>query len=742
MRTPESHSVPFRYFASLSLLLLLVVGCTSGGSDAEPEVSAALGTAEPATLEAYLKDALSDEILTEANSPVPIYRGGALTLDAMTFNSTAVAPASATTSGTNLQVAGVDEADLVKTGNGHLYIAEAQATFQGWDTRLIRINFLPTRALPTTLPGPTIGLIAVQPGTTVSLTRPILLPDPIDVPEPPDPEPARIRVLVMDEENASAEQIATIELSDLGTNIEGLYFVPGTAADAADLLVVIASGSPYGAITPDYRNPYHWENGKTSVHWIDVSDPSSPVEIDKLTFMGRLANSRRIDDQLYLVSRHRPSLPAIDPWPITQEAADENARILDSATLENLLPVGRFEGEREHMLVEPRDCTILSRDQDEGRSTALTTITQVDLRDRPKQRSACLAGTIDSLYATTESLYMTSIDGSLASKIALHKFALGAEGPQYRGTGHIAGHQWAQSDGNTFKIGEHDGVVGVITSLNSSHPDFAGTGTYEHRLTLLREADGVAPALEEISHLPNARHPAAIGKPNEFIHGVRFMGDRVYVVTFRKVDPLYILDISDPLNPNIAGQVEIPGFSDYLHPVGEDLLIGVGKDTAADVRNNWFQGIKVELFDVSDPTTLRSIDAQVVGRRGSQSAALSEHHAFTFLPGESGDVDRFTVPVSRHDTLPENGDPDSATQHYNWTSTGLHLFELVRGDSPRIDAVGAVFSNHRELGNTEWRYGQTSGDRSVIQGSAVHYVHEKEVWSAPWDDPEDTIGPQ
>ena len=82
-----------------------------------------------------------------------------------------------------------------------------------------------------------------------------------------------------------------------------------------------------------------------------------------------------------------------------------------------------------------------------------------------------------------------------------------------------------------------------------------------------------------------------LGEEGERIYGVRFMGERGYIVTFRQTDPLYTLDLSNPTAPRVAGQLKIPGYSAYLHPVGENQLLGVGREGTA---------VKTSLFDVSN----------------------------------------------------------------------------------------------------------------------------------------------
>ena len=115
----------------------------------------------------------------------------------------------------------------------------------------------------------------------------------------------------------------------------------------------------------------------------------------------------------------------------------------------------------------------------------------------------------------------------------------------------------------------------------------------------------------------------------ERIYAVRFLGDTGYVVTFRQVDPLYTLDLADPARPVVRGELKIPGYSAYLHPVGDDLLLGVGQNAtgAGEVT-----GLQLSLFDVSDlarPARLAQVD---LGSRYSGSEAEWDHHAFLFWP--------------------------------------------------------------------------------------------------------------
>lgn len=115
---------------------------------------------------------------------------------------------------------------------------------------------------------------------------------------------------------------------------------------------------------------------------------------------------------------------------------------------------------------------------------------------------------------------------------------------------------------------------------------------------------------------------------DEKIYSVRFMGERAYIVTFRQVDPLYVIDLSDPKNPNVFGELKIPGFSNYLHPYNENHIIGIGKD--ASERTGVTEGLKIALFDITDVNNPVVKSEIILGETGSDSDVLRDHKAFLF----------------------------------------------------------------------------------------------------------------
>ena len=119
--------------------------------------------------------------------------------------------------------------------------------------------------------------------------------------------------------------------------------------------------------------------------------------------------------------------------------------------------------------------------------------------------------------------------------------------------------------------------------------------------------------------------------PDERIYSTRFIQDKLYMVTFQRIDPLFVIDLSNPANPSILGELKIPGFSDYLHPYDETHIIGIGKDTE---QNQWggisTKGVKIALFDVSDVKNPKQTGEYIIGTQGTDSEALYDHKAFLF----------------------------------------------------------------------------------------------------------------
>ena len=211
---------------------------------------------------------------------------------------------------------------------------------------------------------------------------------------------------------------------------------------------------------------------------------------------------------------------------------------------------------------------------------------------------------------------------SAVQRTAVHGFATTADGVQYLGSGSVEGSLVGQ-----YALDEYDGRLRVATTSAPAwggplpadgmpRPGVARPAT--SAVTVLQLRDG---RLEQVGRVDG------LG-PGETIHAVRFAGPRAYVVTFRRTDPLFVLDLADPAHPKVAGQLDLLGYSAYLHPLGDGLVLGVGQDATADGAR---QGLLMSLFDVSDAAAPRLLDR--VSIPGAWSQTEGDPHAFTYADG-------------------------------------------------------------------------------------------------------------
>lgn len=199
-------------------------------------------------------------------------------------------------------------------------------------------------------------------------------------------------------------------------------------------------------------------------------------------------------------------------------------------------------------------------------------------------------------------------------KTVIHKIAIDKNNLEYKATGEVTG-----STLNQFSMDEQGAYFRIATTKNRTWSRFAEKeDTSYSNLYVLDENLKQVGAVEKLA-------------PGERIYSVRFMQNRAYMVTFKQTDPLFVIDLKNPEKPTVLGELKIPGFSNYLHPYDENTLIGIGKETT---ENEWggviTKGVKLSLFDVSDVKSPKEINTYVLGEAGSDSIALSDHKAFLF----------------------------------------------------------------------------------------------------------------
>jgi hypothetical protein len=327
-----------------------------------------------------------------------------------------------------------------------------------------------------------------------------------------------------------------------------------------------------------------------------------------------------------------------------------------------MLPTLQVDDGPVRPLLAETDCYV----QPANASLALevTTVTVLDLRDpQAEPVSRCFLGGSEAIYVSERSLYIAttrwayaaSADARLAYppeiSTDLHKFAFEGGTVDYRGSGTVTGHLGWDSLRKPYRLSEHDGRLRVLAFTGEEGwaraEDAAAQAPSPATLTVLAESPAGG-ELRAVASLPNAQRPQPLGKPGEQVYGVRFVGDKGYVVTFRQTDPLYVLDLSNPEDPRVAGVLEVPGFSEHLYPLSPGLLMGVGRDADEQgVRG----GVKVALFDVSDPANPRALASVVVGGPATFTALDFTPHGMAMM--RSGSAVRLAMPMADYAWTPD-----------------------------------------------------------------------------------------
>lgn len=572
-----------RWMLPLAAALLALLGaCGGGGTPATDPPSArndaALAPARSGDLLDYVKTRL------QSRAPLGLGGSGGFVLSAGPAWLSSAVSASGTVvsnSGSVVQEAGVDEADLLKTDGTRFYALHALAGAAAGQA-FARLDLYGRDAAGRAQALGSATLVNDDAGWTV--TRGLLLADGL----------ARVAVV-----------------AESSSSIVGSPCPPGAACLAALL--------PYVPVAP-----------KVHLQLLDASQPAALPRPERLSIDGRLVGARQIGRMLYVVASHTPPL-AYDLLPATASAADR-AQALQRLTLAELLPRISVDGGEAVPLLAETDCWLQTANA--SQQVVLTTVTAIDLGSPSWARSSrCFAGGTEAIYlaaggslylATTRDEVQTLSDGRLrfapTARTDLHKLRVDGGTIAYRASGSVGGHLGWDAARRPYRLSEHNGDLRVLSFTGSEGwatlGDAATRAASPATLSVLRERAGDA-SLQPLATLPSAQRPAAIGKAGEQVYGVRFAADRAYVVTFRRTDPLYVLDLSDPADPRIGGELQVSGFSDWLYPLDGGLLFGVGRDATADGR---VLGVKLALFDVQDAARPRLLDSRTHGAAGSLTA--------------------------------------------------------------------------------------------------------------------------
>lgn len=321
-----------------------------------------------------------------------------------------------------------------------------------------------------------------------------------------------------------------------------------------DQKVVVVLGNNYTYYSEEKDSFCYDRYGSTTVRTYDVQDKAQPEQVGEVTQSGSYTSSRIADGYLYLFSQY-----------FLYSDIDENAPatyipVVEARTL-------------------PEDDIYLP---EENMANMYEVVTAIDL-SKPDEvtDSKAIFAKYGDLYVSNDNIYWYESTWGMDETTSIRKISYKDGMLEAVAKGSIPGYIQ-----DSFCIDEYDGYLRIVTTNGDTNGVYVLNGNME----LVGSVEGLA--------------------EGERIYSARFLGDTGYFVTFRETDPLFSVDLSDPMNPQIVGELKIPGFSEYLHFYGEDKLLGIGR--SIDEETGVDEGVKISIFDISDRTNVKENNVYVM----------------------------------------------------------------------------------------------------------------------------------
>lgn len=452
---------------------------------------------------------------------------------------------------------------------------------------------------------------------------------------------------------------------------DGKEFEPRELYVDEKYLVVIGSTyyrmpvvEPAGSAKLKIYPPYHLrQTVKAFVY--DIRDKANIKLAREVELEGYYVSSRKIGSALYLVANKH-----IDYYHIMKQEKELPAPVYrDSAGKDQFTSVDYGDVRYFPGSVEPNFLLIGGLDLD---------------RPEKEMDVSTYLGAGENIYASQKNLYVAVTHYEIAEekagqgivaepaprggvaplecKTKVYKFALEQGTVKYRAEGNVPG-----TILNQFSMDEHEGYFRIATTKGQIWRDDEFTS--KNNVYILNQDLKITGKIEDIA-------------PGERIYSARFMGDRGYMVTFKTVDPLFVLDLSNPEAPKILGALKIPGYSDYLHPYDENHIIGFGKDTIEiaqkDMEGNergtmaFYQGMKIAIFDVSDVNNPVEKFKEIIGDRGTDSELLRNHKALLFAK----DKNLLAFPITVMEVKDQGIDVSGMPRYGEFAFQGAYVYHI------------------------------------------------------------------
>jgi hypothetical protein len=496
---------------------------------------------------------------------------------------------------------------------------------------------------------------------------------------------------------------------------------------SGDRAVVYVAMSPSATPNPrectyGYDCDFRGDGTQTKMMVFDIANRAAPRLVRTIDLAGSLIAARRVDDAVHTVVTQGdspfPALavrPQVDlcaygggkpplPFAIAGKRAFEELRAKNLAVIEGADLDLRLTGIRDSDApdVDPAEIacsSLFASPQQDG--NAYTSIVSFDMKLPTPATMATIISRAGAIYADADSLYMAVAHDTegYGQRSTVHEFAISGlpNHTHYVGSGTVPGRAL-----NQFAMDERDGYLRIATTTGHA-PDPKTIS----QLTVLAEHDGELVEVGSVGEIA----------PSEDIRSVRFDGDRGFIVTFKKTDPLFAFDLSNPRAPKQVGELKIPGFSTYMHLLDENHLLTIGYDADDHGSFAYFDGVLLQIFDVSDLANPTLAHKHIIGTRGSSSEALTNHLAFTYYK----EYGLLSIPM----TICEGGDDGQYGKTMSFS--GLMLFDAAAATGfAEHGRVAHAPSANITCGNW-WTDAKSVVRRSLFLDQYVYSISDSEL---------------
>lgn len=687
-------------------MLFVLSGANCLGWPNKPRVAGLKAFSSGEELRAYLADQAKQSRRGDYRGPFPVFWGGlplAPSTDAAVGDSTNGAEGGGSGgrddySGTNIQEVGVDESDVIKNDGDYIYVLDGSTVHIASASPLAELASFELDGYGDSLYLYGNKLIALS-------QEYIWYPMPLTMSDIGMPEPA-----------LKAESIEPSQAGDGVDSSGGTGSDSGQAAgggtDGAepgnDGSTEPGDGDDSDGVDDDDIVSGPWNDGsQVLVTIIDISDPANPTLDAKVRLEGTMSSSRMIGGKLHVVLTTTPILPYYI-----------SLNRIDDITLEEWLPDYEVEdADGNKVSGDMVSWEDVSRPEDE-QGYGMTTVVTLDVLDPTGDMPATtIVADAGLVYASTEALYVTDTEYDFSgfwtlmrTDTEIHKLRFTESGTEYAASGLVPGRPL-----NQYSLGEYQDYLRIATTED----DFSGNGSGStNNVYVLGQQDD---ELEIVGSVED------IGK-GETIYAARFIGDRGFVVTFRRTDPLFVIDLSDPESPVMAGDLESPGYSDHIQLLDDTHLLTIGKDAEPDGDGAWVKGVQLSVFDVTDMENPALQHRETIGGRGSNSEANYNPKAFNVFKPSGVDYALVAFPIDVYDEA-TSGNPWA---YGSWKFSGLMVYRVsVAGGFEYLGGIESIDPD--AVNGCYWGYygGYTRG---VFIGDNVYSVTPNGVKMAVTED--------